>query len=272
MNDDNRFDPNHDEPHQPARVDIRGKSSRGAATHSDRSDIRVFEDGVSHQPAGDYGHGSRVAEQEESRRLITVAKANGLYFPSQTWNDFGDQRVKPSGESLIFVNEAMGLVFKVRDPFAKSPIKRIAPQDIILEHLVHNLLFPATRYNFVGIGECRGEVRIILSQKYVSGWTRPQQGAIDSHLSTIGLIKEDNYYYGNEYLAVTDVASGSDNVLSDEDGSLCFIDPLIRFRKPAAYILDNYPLSPVRRVGIPIPKDGIVERIKRFFATTRGER
>lgn len=70
---------------------------------------------------------------------------------------------------------------------------------------------------------------------------RPSQTQIDTFLTSIGLKKEDGYYYGNEYLAVTDVASESDNVLLDESGNLRFIDPIIRFRKPAIQILDTYP-------------------------------
>lgn len=223
----------------------------------------MFEIGLSDKPFGDNGNGSRASEQEESRRLIAIAKTTEVYYCPQSWTNFGDLHIKPSGESRIFVNEAMGLVFKVRDPFAKAPIKSIQPHEVIYEHLIHNLLFPSTRYNFVGISEEHEDVRIILSQEYVSGWCRPLQSLIDDHLASIGLFKENRFYYGNEFLAVTDVASESDNVLLDENGSLRFIDPLIRLRKPASDILNNYPLSVTNPQEAKPPRHSIFQRILR---------
>ena len=41
---------------------------------SDRSDIRVFETGLSTQRHGDYWQGKRTAEEEECLRLIKIAK------------------------------------------------------------------------------------------------------------------------------------------------------------------------------------------------------
>lgn len=55
---------------------------------------------------------------------------------------------------------------------------------------------------------------------------------IDNYLVfELGLSKEDKYFYGNEYLAITDVSCTSDNVLCDDDGRLYFIDPIIRLKK-----------------------------------------
>ena len=48
---------------------------------SDRSDIRVFEVGVSAEQYGDYEQGTRTTIQEaESARLIDIAKRHGLYI------------------------------------------------------------------------------------------------------------------------------------------------------------------------------------------------
>ena len=60
----------------------------------------------------------------------------------------------------------------------------------------------------------------------------PSQKMIDDYLiNQQGLTKENRYFYGNEYLAITDVSNVSDNVLCDEDGKLYFIDPIIRLKK-----------------------------------------
>ena len=51
---------------------------RKVQADSDRSDIRVFETGVSTQRHGDYWQGKRTAEEEECLRLIKIAKEQGF--------------------------------------------------------------------------------------------------------------------------------------------------------------------------------------------------
>ena len=46
---------------------------RKVQADSDRSDIRVFETGLSTQRYGDYWQGKRTAEEEECLRLIKIA-------------------------------------------------------------------------------------------------------------------------------------------------------------------------------------------------------
>ena len=94
-------------------------------------------------------------------------------------------------------------------------------QDVIYEHLIHNILFPLTRYNFIGISE-------------------PSQNEIDDYLIYgLGLRLENKYFYANDYVAITDVSANGDNVLID-NGNLYFIDPIIKFKKPAVETLNYY--------------------------------
>ena len=51
---------------------------RKVQADSDRSDIRVFETGLSSQQYGDYWQGKRNTEEEECHRLIEITKAHGL--------------------------------------------------------------------------------------------------------------------------------------------------------------------------------------------------
>ncbi len=99
-------------------------------------------------------------------------------------------------------------MIKVRDPFAKSAIKRHRAVDIIYEHLIHNLLFPETRYRLVGISEDVDGLRIILSQPYISDqFILPDKKLIDDYLmGGLGLRPENPYFYGNDYLSVTDIS------------------------------------------------------------------
>ena len=147
--------------------------------------------------------------------------------------DHGDLKRQRSGESEIFAAADNAFILKVKDPTAKHSIKRTSPSDWLYEHIIHNILFPATSYEFVGITEQFGTLRIILRQSNIEATARPSDAQIAAHLTSLGLKPEDRYFFGNDLLAVTDVSSTSDNLLFDDNGNLRFIDPLIRLKKPA---------------------------------------
>ncbi len=208
----------------------------------DRSHIRMFEIGLSSEQYGDYEQGTRAAAQTcEGERLIGISRTEGTFVPKEKWGLFGDRKRLPSGESVVYLNEDETVITKVRNPFAKSIIKSLHAQDTIYEHLIHNILFPSTRYNFIGISEDFDGIRIILQQKYLSNqYSTPIQSDIDDYLiQGLGLQIERRYYYANDYIAITDVSAESDNVLSD-GSTLYFIDPIIKFKKPAIEVLDYY--------------------------------
>lgn len=209
---------------------------------SDRSDIRVFEAGLSPERYGDYEQGTRTRAQEaESQRLIEIAKDNGLFIPKSEWEKFGDRKRLPSGESIVCLSNDGETITKIRNPFAKAAIKNLHAQDVIYEHLIHNVLFPTTKYKFVGISEDIDGVRLILQQQYLSKkFSNPSQKDIDNYLQKgLGLKIENRYYYANDFIAITDVSAEGDNVLSDNE-HLYFIDPIIKFKQPAINVLAHY--------------------------------
>ena len=209
---------------------------------SDRSDIRMFEVGLSAEQPGDYEQSTGNAAQEaESNRLIAIAKSNGLFVEKSEWEKLGDRKRLPSGESIVYLSPDGQEVIKLRNPFAKSAIKQMHASDAIYEHLIHNILFPNTRYRFKGISEDVGGVRIVLSQRYISDvFTIPTQDEIDRYLvEGLGFKKESRYFYGNDLIAITDVFADGDNVLADGE-NLYFIDPIIKFKKPAPEVLEHY--------------------------------
>ena len=217
------------------RPAIRYELERKVQADSDRSDIRVFETGLSPQQYGDNWQSTRNAEEAECQRLVDIAQKHGLYINKSEWEQFGDRRSTPTGESVVFLSKDESTFTKMKSPFAKAPMKQILPGDIIYEHLIHNILFPSTRYHFIGISEDSKGLRIVLQQQNVSDAYRvPTQKDIDDYLmGMLGLSKEDRYFYGNEYFAITDVSNQSDNVLCDDGGRLYFIDPIIRLKRPA---------------------------------------
>lgn len=216
-------------------------ASKGEAD-SDRSNIGVFEAGLSFEQLGDYEQSTGIAAQEEEgERLIAVAKQQGLYIDKSQWNGFGERKRKPSGESIVYLSNDNKEVVKLRSPFSKSVIKQMHAKDAIYEHIIHNVLFPTTRYQFVGVTQDTVGVRFVLIQKYIADiFTIPSQEEIERYLiEGLGLTKESRYFYGNDYVAVTDVDAYSDNVLTDGE-KLYFIDPIIRFKKPALEVLNYY--------------------------------
>ena len=223
-------------------IDICAELESRSEADSDRSDIRVFEIGLSSEQYGDYEQGTgNSAYENESARLIDIAKNNGRFITKSQIESFGDRKRLPSGESVMYFDGKNSCVYKVRNPFAKSHLKRLHAQDVLYEHLVHNILFPNTRYSLVGIGEENGEVRLVFRQLYISDkYPVPSMNRIESYLQDgLGLKKEDRYYYGNEWLSVTDVSYEGDNVLADDD-CLFFIDPIIMLKCPAIEVLDHY--------------------------------
>lgn len=238
MNNGTKHRSNHDGRQQSASQSLGELIARRRQADSDRSSIRVFTTELPHQSVGVRSHGTTAEEEAESQRLIDIAKRNLLYIDPCDTNRYGTLLSIPTGESKVYINEEMGVVFKVHDPFAKRVLKDLHAEDAIWEHIIHNILFPNTRYTFVGITEQKGDVRIVLSQNFCSGMDFPSSQEIAYHLQSLGLFPEDHYYYGNEYLSVTDVSADSDNVLKDESGELFFIDPIIKLKKPAPLVID----------------------------------
>lgn len=221
---------------------LRAKFARRTEVNSDRSDIRMLEPGIPVERYGDYQQSTgNTAQEAESERLISVSKSKRLFIEKSAWDEFGDRKQQPSGESVVFLSNDGTAVYKVHNPFAKSVIKQMHAQDAIYEHLIHNILFPSTRYQFVGISEDVDGVRIILKQSYISkSFVLASRSDIDRYLvDSLGLKIEDRYFYGNDYISVTDVSFNSDNVLTDGE-NLFFIDPIIKLKRPALEVLDYY--------------------------------
>ena len=203
---------------------------------SNRGDIRVLEEGLdtSYREYSEYSE--RTRRTTESERLVSLAKQHGLFIPAEVTKTLTGKYPKRTGESVVYIDTAAGKVTKVKDPYAKAAMKSgVQPEDAAFEHLVHNLLFPETAYTLEGISEEMGDVRIVLSQDFIQNYDQPTKEKIAEALAARGLFPEDNYSFGNELVSVTDVEG--DNVLLGEDGTVYFIDPIIRFKKPLREIL-----------------------------------
>jgi hypothetical protein len=85
--------------------EIRAEFASRSEADSDRSDIRMFETGLSAEQYGNYEQGTGNAAQEaESNRLIAIAKGNGLFVAKSEWENLGDRKRLPSGESIVYLS------------------------------------------------------------------------------------------------------------------------------------------------------------------------
>ena len=249
----NGSEQDNDERTEPREADGGRVASDAAGTveaDRDRSDIRVYEEGLASSRDAHSGDSERNRREAESERLVSIAKANGQYFDRDRKQEFGEKQLKATGESEVFIDRASDKVYKVKDPYAKSPMKgNVQPEDAIYEHLVHNKYFPETRYRFEGISEDLGEARIVLSQGYIESVGRPTQEQIEAALAEKGLYPDGKYTYGNEEVSVTDVTG--DNALLGIDGKVYFIDPIINFKKPVRDIIGEYAQASNQSESVP---------------------
>ncbi|MBD5327920.1 MAG: JAB domain-containing protein [Bacteroides sp.] len=213
-------------------------SARGVEADRDRSDIRVYEEGLGTSYNAHSDDSERDRREAESERLVSIARKQGHYRSREDIATLGKRQRAQSGESDVFVDQQNGRVYKVKNPYAKSPMKgNVQPEDAIYEHLVHNKYFPETRYQFEGISDDMGDVRIILSQGYVPSVGQASKEQIESALAEKGLFPDGKYRFGNDEISVTDVTG--DNALMGADGQVYFIDPIIDFKKPVREILSD---------------------------------
>lgn len=137
-----------------------------------------------------------------------------------------------TGESEVRIVQKEQLYYKIKNPFAKLHLKKHSPEYVLFEHIVHNILFPDCRLEFLGVVEEFHEARLVFKQQAVRSDTRPNDKQIAEYLGRLGLKPEGRYGFFNDYVIVTDVGQDGDNVLMDDNQHLRFIDPIIGFKEP----------------------------------------
>lgn len=191
----------------------------------DFGDIAAYLEGLPKRTS----ENARNVIQEESARLIAVAKEIRQFIPSSEWDFFGIRTKKLSGESIVFFDDLNSRVVKFRDPFAYAALKHENPYTVLYEHHVHNHYFGDVSYRFLGVSQdpVSGGVRLVYEQQFIDTLERPSRAEIHDWFTSRGFTLTDTgFYYSNGYVSFTDV--WADNCLKDKDGNLRFIDPIIR--------------------------------------------
>ena len=215
---------------------------------SDIGGIRVLARTCADERSGDTGALSSDPIRQESIALIAAAKKAGCFVDVAKIP--GTRYTIRTGESEVRLVQKEQVYYKIKNPFAKLHLKKHPPEYVLFEHVVHNILFPDCRLEFLGVGEDCREARIILRQKAVRADTRPDDRQIAEHLRQLGLRPEGRYDFGNDYTIVTDVGQDGDNVLVDDNGELKFIDPILGFKQPllqklSAALADDAEIAPL---------------------------
>jgi len=214
--------------------DLHSFASARERALSDFSRIRVLAEALATQSRGN----SDCSPRDTLRILKEVAVDQGLLIDSKAASDYGELVSKRTGESSVYFNATEHAYYKLKCPSAKSAIKQSSLADWPYEHIIHNILFPETAYEFIGVSVLTGEIAFLLKQEEIQSETFPEDSHISSYLQSLGLTPEDRYFFGNTVLAVTDVSARGDNVLLNDEGKICFIDPLIRLKRPAIEVID----------------------------------
>ena len=204
---------------------------------SDFGGIRVLAAACADERGRDTGALSSDPVCRESQALVAAAKNTGCFINAK--NVPGTRYTIRTGESEIRLVQKEGLYYKIKNPFAKLHLKRHPTEYILFEHVIHNILFPDCRLEFLGIAEDCREVRMVYRQKAVRSESRPDDKQIAECLDQMGLLPCGRYEFGNEFLFVTDVGQDGDNVLIDDEGAIRFIDPIIGFKSPLLPLLNG---------------------------------
>jgi len=204
---------------------------QASARLQDRSDILAYEQGLLSGFPDDMPGGSRRLAQLESDRLIAVAKATGDFIPALEWDSFGIRCKRPSGESIVYLDEESRCVIKAKDPFVVT-FKNESPLEVLYLHHIHNFFFGNVRYRFLGISQdpFSGGARFIYEQPFIDTISRPTKDEINKWFESRGFhLTEDGYWFTDGHVSFTDV--WADNCLKGTDGTLYFIDPMIKFEE-----------------------------------------
>ena len=204
---------------------------------SDLRGIRMLEEALTNERSRDIGGEPSDPVLRESGCLIAAAKIANCLLEAKSVP--GTRYSVRTGESEVRMVQREQMYYKIKNPFAKSHLKRHDIREVIYEHVIHNILFPETALQFLGVCEDGREARLIYSQKAVRTERRPTDEQIEKYLASLGLEREGRYEFGNEFLFVTDVGQDGDNVLLGDDDKLYFIDPIIGFKVPALELIDK---------------------------------
>lgn len=220
------------------------RDTRKVEIRRDKGSIRVLETRLApthrEYPDSSEGNFDRRSDQErEGKRLIETAKSEGLFIEPGSFASL--PRIPgQSRESIVYNDKQNGRVIKIMDPFAAESMSNNSPFDELYRHIIHNIYFPESRYEFLGVTtNHRGdEVRFVLAQPWVDSYERVTDAEADRFIKEHGFGPLDGYKRQNDDVVVFDFYGS--NILKDADGNLHLIDPMFSFKRDPRDIINEY--------------------------------
>ena len=162
----------------------------------------MLEEALANERSRDIGGEPSDPVLRESDCLIVAAKVANCLLEAKSVP--GTRYSVRTGESEVRMVQNEQMYYKIKNPFAKSHLKRHDIRESIYEHVVHNILFPETALQFLGVCADGREARLVYRQNAVRTERRPTDEQIAIYLASLGLERAGRYEFGNELLFVTD--------------------------------------------------------------------
>ena len=125
----------------------------------------MLEQALADERSRDIGSEPSDPVLRESGCLIAAAKIANCLLEAKSVP--GTRYSVRTGESEVRMAQSEQMYYKIKNPFAKSHLKRHDIRDAVYEHIVHNILFPEAQLQFLGVCADGREARLIYCQNAV---------------------------------------------------------------------------------------------------------
>lgn len=175
--------------------------------------------------------GRTAPDKAAADALIKLARENGAYIETSELRDrFGHEYHKQGFESITLISEDGKVFTKLKDPFRVGTKfdKTHSTFDVINEVIAHNILFPDTAYNFIGVTIEGHKVRLVLQQDAIPHNTHARRRQMAAWFTSRGFnfgSWDENGSDENVRISDADLK----NACVTPNGGVRVFDPIIHF-------------------------------------------
>ena len=161
-------------------------------------------------------------EDLEKQTVFDYAKENGLWIDN--FYSFGKPTEVSGHENTLALDEENSIIYKSNNLFNSG----FLISNLFQQLTIHNILFPETKYGFVGLtGFDNGKnripyVEVIIKQDFVKNAVQATSQEIEIFMLSLGFDKINNTTFSNQKYIVSDLHPR--NVLKDPNGIIYVVD------------------------------------------------
>ncbi len=157
------------------------------------------------------------SKEREAQILVSFIEENHLWFDFDHFSLFLDE----GAEQKVFIDTAINKVFKLNDAIFYANWTQY-----LESLLIHNLLFPTTKYTLLGFLQLNKTLYAVLNQEYIKPTGPTNIESIKKLMLENGFVIKKNNDYIHEGLGLIIEDLHDENVLT-HNGVLFFIDTVI---------------------------------------------